>query len=312
MTATFELDVDVTEGHVGISQFEKAQLKTLYTKSNRPASIHLVVHLALIIISGTVVSYSTGGPLFFPSMLLMGAFMSFLFAPLHECIHRTAFQTRSANNIVAAIAGFVLLLPPLHFRLFHMAHHRWTQIPNRDPELVNKNLNNAWDLLLQISGYRYWIGNIKTIIKHAFGRIDESYISSLRKQSISIEARCYLSAYACCFIISLYLPSKILLFYWIIPMLLGQPMLRLFLLAEHTLCAFSTDMFHNSRTTITNSLVRFISWNMSFHSEHHASTAIPFHALPKAHQLLRNHIIDIKPGYASFHKTLARTLKHKN
>ncbi|MBO67526.1 MAG: fatty acid desaturase [Acidiferrobacteraceae bacterium] len=309
MKSTIGVDTDAAEEYVNLSASEIAQLRALYNKSDLSASVHLMAHLGLVVFTGLLVYSTMKGPLFFPCMLAMGIVMSFLFAPLHECIHRTAFRTRSANNIIAAILGFVLLLPPIHFRLFHMAHHRWTQVPSRDPELANKNLNNSWDLFLQISGYRYWTGNIKAIIGHAFGYIEEPYISSIRKLSIAIEARYYILAYVLCLITSLYLSSNFLLFYWIIPMLLGQPVLRLFLLAEHTLCSFSNDMLQNSRTTITNPFVRFMSWNMCFHAEHHACTAIPFHALPRAHQLLRNYIVEITHGYTSFNKILETKLK---
>jgi len=309
MQPTIKVDIDTPEEHVHFSGSEKAQLRSLYEKSDLSASIHLIAHLCLVILAGIFVYHAMGEPLFFPCALAMGTIMSFLFSPLHECIHRTAFRTRSANTIVAGLAGFILLLPPIHFRLFHMAHHRWTQVPGRDPELENKDLNNFWDLFLQISGYRYWTGNINAIISHSFGRVKEPYIGSLRKSAITIEARCYLLAYTFFFIASLYLSSTVLLFYWIIPMLLGQPILRLFLLAEHTLCPFSEDMLENSRTTITHPLVCFISWNMCFHTEHHAYTAIPFHSLPRAHQLVRPYISELTPGYTSFHKTLAKKLK---
>ena len=62
-------------------------------------------------------------------------------------------------------------------------------------------------------------------------------------------------------------------------MIIGQPFLRLFLLAEHGFCDLTTDMTKNSRTTKTNFLVRFFMWNMNYHSEHHSTPGIPFHKL---------------------------------
>ena len=102
-----------------------------------------------------------------------------------------------------------------------------------------------------------------------------------------------------------------LILYWWIPLLLGQPLLRLYLLAEHTLCPFTTDMFRNTRTTLTGQLVRFISWNMPYHAEHHASMAIPFHALPAAHQLLQSRVKTQTPGYIAFHRQLLETLRNR-
>ena len=79
---------------------------------------------------------------------------------------------------------------------------------------------------------------------------------------------------------SLWLQTAVLLWVWIIPALLGQPFLRLYLLAEHGCCAFVANMFENSRTTFTGPLVRFLAWNMPYHAEHHAFPTVPFYRLP--------------------------------
>ena len=71
-----------------------------------------------------------------------------------------------------------------------------------------------------------------------------------------------------------------------VPVVLGQPMLRLYLLAEHTGCPMVPEMLENSRTVHTNAVVRFLAWNMPYHAEHHAYAAIPFHALPRTHAAL--------------------------
>jgi fatty acid desaturase len=56
--------------------------------------------------------------------------------------------------MVATTAGFILCLPPNYFRAFHLEHHRWTQVKDRDPELTDKNLDTNRQLLLHLSGYR--------------------------------------------------------------------------------------------------------------------------------------------------------------
>ena len=80
--------------------------------------------------------------------------------------------------------------------------------------------------------------------------------------------------------------SAAVLWVWLLPVVLGQPMLRLYLLAEHTGCPMVPEMLENSRTVHTNAVVRFLAWNMPYHAEHHAYAAIPFHALPRAHAAL--------------------------
>ena len=211
------------------------------------------------------------------------------------------------NDMVATATGFILWLPPNYFRALHLAHHRWTQVKDRDPELTDKNLDTNRQLLLHLSGYRYWRDNITALIHHARGRVKEPYISPSKAPAVIVEARCFLVTYALCLAGSIFAFNGVLILYWWIPLLLGQPLLRLYLLAEHTLCPFTTDMFRNTRTTLTGQLVRFISWNMPYHVEHHASMAIPFHALPAAHQLLQSRVKTQTPGYIAFHRQLLET-----
>ena len=42
----------------------------------------------------------------------------------------------------------------------------------------------------------------------------------------------------------------------------------------------------NSRTVYINPISRFIYWNMNYHVEHHMFPMVPYHALPKLHELI--------------------------
>src|SRR5262249_59005957 len=82
------------------------------------------------------VGSSRSRPWLAAALVLHGIVLSFLFCALHESIHRTAFASRWLNDLVAWVCGVLLVLPPGYFRLYHFAHHRYTQDPTRDPELV--------------------------------------------------------------------------------------------------------------------------------------------------------------------------------
>jgi len=94
--------------------------------------------------------------------------------------------------------------------------------------------------------------------------------------------------------------SPLILWAWIVPVLIGQPALRLYLLAEHGDCPRVADMFENTRTTFTNRIVRFVAWNMPYHAEHHVFPAVPFHKLPALHVRMREHLKVTADGYAAF------------
>ena len=103
--------------------------------------------------------------------------------------------------------------------------------------------------------------------------------------------------------------SPALLCLWLAPVLLGQPFLRLYLLAEHTGCPLVANMLENSRTTRSLAPIRRLAWNMPYHAEHHAYPALPFHALPAAHRVLKAEIAVQATGYVAVHREIVAALE---
>src|SRR5687767_759343 len=136
---------------------DRAALKPLARRSDRAGLIRLAGHAGTLAGTGALVLLAAGQPLLLiPAMALHGAAFIFLFAPLHETIHRTAFRSRRLNDAVAFVCGLFLLLPPDYFRAFHFAHHRWTQDTTRDPELAGGGRPaSRGAFLLYLSGLPY-------------------------------------------------------------------------------------------------------------------------------------------------------------
>jgi fatty acid desaturase len=80
-------------------------------------------------------------------------------------------------------------------------------------------------------------------------------------------------------------------------------------MAEHTGCALGDNMFANTRTTYTNRAVRLLTWQMSYHAEHHCFPSIPFHALGKVNVQIRDRIEVVAPGYLALHRDLLRRFR---
>ena len=49
-----------------------------------------------------------------------------------------------------------------------------------------------------------------------------------------------------------------------------------------------TDHRLNSRTVYMNPVSRFIYWNMNYHVEHHMFPMVPYHALPRLHEMIKH------------------------
>ena len=248
-------------------------------------------------LGGLIAAGVPGWPLL---LLPQGIALIFLFTLEHECTHRTPFATPAWNDVVGRICGFLLLLPFEWFRYFHLAHHRWTNLPGKDPELEGAKPETLRQWLWHVSGLPYWGGMAKVTVDLARGRGQAPYLPAPALPRIRAEARLMLAGYA--LVAASLLLSPLLFWLWILPVILGQPFLRLYLLAEHGDCPRVANMLENTRTTFTTAIVRFLAWNMPYHVEHHSYPAVPFHCLPALHCLIKDHLKVTADGYVAFSK----------
>ena len=118
-----------------------------------------------------------------------------------------------------------------------------------------------------------------------------------------------IGSYAALLVISVVFKASVLLYIWLIPVVLAQPFLRMYLLAEHTDCPHTNNMFSNTRTVTTNTAMRWLAWNMPYHAEHHSYAAVPFHRLPEFHQMITTYLESTCSGYREFGSNHRNNLK---
>lgn len=270
-----------------------------------PGLLRFAVHVGAILLLGVAISYEvTGWPVM---MLMQGILIVFLFTLLHETVHQTPFQSPWLNRVAGNLSGFMIGLSPDWFTYFHLAHHRFTQDPEKDPELATPAPQTLSAYLWVLTGLPVWYEHLKGLIHQALPGDDAPYIPRRAMPRIKAKARLFLALYLFLFMVSLIVQSDVLLWTWVFPALLGQPFLRLYLMAEHGRCTFVADMLQNTRTTLTSRLVRWIAWNMPYHAEHHAMPNAPFHQLPVLHEQMKPHLKVTERGYIRFHRALRQT-----
>jgi fatty acid desaturase len=202
-----------------------------------------------------------------------------------------------------------LQLPPTHFALEHAAHHKFTQDPVRDPERIPEAYS--------IKGYiwfataiPYFRGNFLNLYNHARGRftdMEKTFIPPNSFARVRREAWIIWAVYFSILALSLVLQSWAALIYWLLPRIIGEPVMRIIRMSEHGACPLVPDMLRNTRTVVTLTPLRWLNWNNAHHAEHHAMPAIPFHALPTLHQHLGRHIEEVRPGYVQTQAHLLRS-----
>ncbi|MGX5830757.1 fatty acid desaturase family protein [Mesorhizobium sp. 43Arga] len=289
-----------------IASLTPEERSRLTAKSDAAGLVQLGAHWGAIVIIGSLIAAKVP---FWPLLMLpQGILIVFLFTLLHETVHRTAFDTLWLNEVVARVCSLALALPADWFRYFHFAHHRFTQDPENDPELAFPKPETLRQYLVHVSGIPLWWGHLKTLYANAVGCSQESYVPPKGRPKVRAEARAMIAFYAVVFLFAVYFRLSVLFYIWVIPALLGQPFLRLYLLAEHGRCPFVANMLENTRTTLTNWVVRKLAWNMPFHTEHHAYPGVPFHQLPRFHTLIERHLKVVESGYVSFHQKYLEAL----
>lgn len=284
-------------------------LAVLNQRSNRAGILQLSAHGALLGLSGYLWATAQGW-LALPSLAIYGAGLAFMFCTMHECAHRTAFANPKLNDAVAWLAGLLSFYNSTFYRRYHKWHHRYTQIAGKDPELGDPKPTNLAQYLWQLTGLPWWWGKLGGHRRVALGQLEGCYYLPQSCHSEVIRStRLQLSVYMLVAAASFGLGQPWLLAkYWLLPLAVGQPLLRFVLLAEHTGCTDDDNPLTNTRTTLTLWPLRFLMWNMPYHTEHHLYPSIPFHALSKAHGQLREHLAHLESGYSAVARRMIKAL----
>lgn len=265
-------------------------------RSDGPGLRHLAGHLGAILAVGALIA--AGVPGWWLLLPVQGALIVFLFTLEHEATHRTPFRQVWLNDWAGRLAGLLILLPFEWFRAFHMAHHRWTNLSGKDPELEGPKPETRWEWIWHVSGLPYWGSELRLMARLVAGRAADDFLAEGAKPRVVAEARWMGVIYLLAALSLLWTP--VLLWVWVVPVLLGQPFLRLYLLAEHGDCPEVANMFENTRTTYTTRVMRWLAWNMPYHVEHHVWPTVPFHRLPEVHGLMKDELRVTADGYAAF------------
>jgi len=283
-------------------------LKRLYTRSDRHGLVQTAAHLALLVAGGWLVLATKDTWWVVPALLVQGLFVNSLFGAMHESVHYGSFKTRWMADVLAFFSGAAILNNAGFYRHYHMAHHRYTQDPARDPELYFAKPASLGVWLFVLTGIPNLHRRLVDLLRLVAGRADRPWMAPAERRPLIREARAY---FAVCFavaVVAIGTRSTMPLVLWLLPLLVGQAFLRPYLLAEHTGCASTRDCLENTRTTLTLPVVRLFAWNMPYHAEHHSYPGFPFHALTRLHRHVRERIANLEPGYVAATITVNRAL----
>ncbi|MEM9215367.1 MAG: fatty acid desaturase [Cyanobacteria bacterium P01_F01_bin.150] len=289
---------------------DASELRSLNQRSDWDGTVRFTAHLGVILISGYLWAVAPSW-LSVLALIIGGAGFALMFCAMHEGSHRTAFASPKANDVMAWIAGLLSFYNSTFYRRYHNWHHRYTQIPGKDPELDDPGPETVGQYLWQLSGIPWWLGKFKGHFKVALGNLDGCYfLPKSCHEKVIRSTRIQLGVYGAIALVSTLLGHPwFIVLHWLLPLAVGQPLLRFILWAEHTGCPNEANPLTNTRTTLTLWPLRFLMWNMPYHAEHHLYPSIPFHALPAAHQTLKSYFERVESGYLNVNQSIVAALR---
>jgi fatty acid desaturase len=262
-----------------------ATLRRLCVASNWAGGVQSASHLGAIGVTGSLLWLSWGTWWALPIFLIHGMLLNFLYAGQHELSHGAVFRTRWLNEWVGRVFGFVLFYPRTFDQVQHMAHHRYTQDWTRDGELA-RDPYTLRSYLLWMSGLSYWYTRWRRIARFSMGIVTEPYLPEYRRAELIREARLHLAGYSLIAGVSLLAHSGAAALLWLAPMCAMKFTHQLQNTIEHLGLAHDDDILGNTRSTRTNVVLRWLAWQMQYHTAHHAFPAVPFHQLHKLHRIM--------------------------
>jgi fatty acid desaturase len=299
----------------------KEQLKTLMQRNNQPAVVRFVIMYLSFLATAAWAVMSWGGPLWniLLSQFVFGLFCCSFFACEHETAHKTAFKSKRLNDIAGRLVGIVHLYSLTAFRELHFTHHRHTHVPGLDPEISFGNRPMP-SMVKTLPSYFSWLTGIPIlsfkILMLIFGAVGmpefarKNLFPFVRQEvrfRLAIES-IYILFFQC---ILLYLTKYVYIGFiaLFIGQLVGHGLLATYTVTEHNGLPYEGNILNRTRSMRTSNAVKILMWNMPYHAEHHAYPSIPFHALPKLHELIKDEITHRHETYPKFHvKVLKREI----
>ena len=297
---------------------DRETLHALQQRRGGASALRLILHLGAITLLCALLAFGSL-PMWaaLVTLVALSGALATIFGAFHESTHRSLFASRRANLIVAWVTGTLWQMAPTMYRVFHVEHHRHTQDPERDPELMgNADVLSSWprnrrDWLKLIPTHLLWL-KFSTMYRLAFLPESKwlgfgSWTSADERRACKPESRVVLGFWA--LVVGAALSGVAGAQWFLLASLLSNTFIGLWLTAEHRGLPYEGTIMARTRSIESNAFVRWWLWNANYHAEHHAWPGIPWHGLPRAHELVRDHLDHHVAGYAPVH---ANVLKQRN
>lgn len=270
----------------------RATMRKLLERRDGPAIRDTILWFALILGAGyaTFALWGTWWALL-PYTVYAVLYASTSDSRWHEAGHGTAFKTDWMNNALYEIASFMVMRESTVWRWSHTRHHSDTIIVGRDPEIAVPRPPDIAGIIKAFFNLPVYPKYFKHILMHAFGRMsadEKTYIPESEFPKIYRKARIYVLIYASVIALAIATRSILPLLFVGLANIVGSWLMVVYGLTQHAGLAENVlDHRLNCRTVRMNFINRYLYWNMNYHVEHHMFPLVPYHALPRLHEAVK-------------------------
>ena len=299
-----------------LSPVDRDELLALMRRRNNPAAFHTVLWLVLLVASGawlwlTWVSWWT-----LPAAFVYGTlYGSASDARWHECGHRTAFASKRANDVVYHVASFMDVREPVSWRWSHNRHHADTIVVGRDPEIAYPRPTALWRVVADMLGVFSTAAEMRKYWFNVRGRLtpeEATYVPPREAGAAVRWGRIHAAVWVAVIACSVGTGSLLPLMLVGLPSMYGRWLLVVFGTTQHAgLAEDVLDHRLNTRTVMMGPVLRFLYLNMNYHLEHHMYPAVPYHALPRLHDLLAGDLPQPYPNMRSAYRDIIPALRRQ-
>ena len=275
-------------------------IKSLRRRKNGPGLVFLLQWSLVPTSTGWLVWSAMGTEWVWLAMLVHGGMLTLpAYALSHETAHGTAYRARWLNETVLWFSSILYMEEPLHRRYTHTNHHTYTWHQNLDSQMPFDLPMTLRIWVLEIAGLsllRYHIVQLVRMACAQYSPMIRKVVPQDELSRLTRNARIFTLLYAL-IATAIFLGHTWLLWFLVIPRLLGGPVMQCFTILQHAEAAVnSPSILDTTRSFDTNWLGRVLYMNMNYHVEHHLYPNVPFFSLPVLGHEVASQIPEPDPG----------------
>jgi fatty acid desaturase len=285
-------------------KLSRPQLAELRLRGNCRPALYMVAVFTAIVATVMLAARWPHPALLVPCLLVIGALQHHLSIIQHEAVHYLLFTNRRLNDLAGGLAAYPIFFT-MGYRHTHWKHHR-SLGHDDDPDLCNyvDYPNDIRYLIFDIIWNVTGAAAAHQFIKQALagrprptGRFDRELVGVAMVQATLLGVFWVGGVWELYFLL------------WILPLVtIAKSLTHFRNVVEHAqLRDLGDPELSRCRTVLCNPIEGFFfaPMNFNYHAEHHFYMGIPYHQLPRCHELLAAtpeylRVVEIEHGYLGF------------